>query len=327
MNIWKNLITINNLPKSIYIGTDCSGIEAPLYTLNMLNISFIHLFSSENDNKCLEYIKNNYKPKYLYKSIFEKNYSLLKKFDLDIYICGFPCQSFSIAGKKLGLNDERGNIFYECLKTIKLLKPKVFILENVKNLKSHDKGNTFNIIMMELNNLQHYYIYYDILNTKDYGIPQNRPRIYIIGILKNIKHSNHYLFPSPIHLNIESNNLFELFLEDIQQESQLTLNQSRILNQRMINKLLDDNYIVNVGVSVNGNFGSAMLNICPCLLASHRYYYLTKYKRFLTKKEWSHFQGFNVNNYVFSFKQIGNSMSVNVLAFIFMSIFNLISFH
>jgi len=322
MNHWKNYIKIKKIQEPIMIGTDCSGIESPLYTLKEINIPFIHLFSSENDKKCIEYIKNNYNPKYLYNSIFEKDYLMLQNYNLDIYISGFPCQSFSIAGKKLGLNDDRGNIFFECLKTIKLLQPKIFILENVKNLKSHDKGNTFKIIMSNLNNLNCYYIYHEILNTKNYGIPQNRPRIYIIGILKKIQNSNSFQFPLPIVSNV----LFESFLDlNIKKESQLTINQSKILHLRMTEKSMNDNYIVNVGVSVNGNFGSAMLNTCPCLLASHRYYYLTKYKRFLTKQEWSHFQGFNID-YEFSFKQIGNSMSVNVLAFLFMSIFNIISF-
>jgi len=98
----------------------------------------------------------------------------------DIITAGFPCQPFSIAGMQKGFNDERSNVFWKILSIIKNKSPKIVILENVKNLQSHDNGETFKIIIENLKKLN-YYIHYSILNTsKITGIPQNRERIYIV---------------------------------------------------------------------------------------------------------------------------------------------------
>lgn len=107
--------------------------------------------------------------------------------DIDLYICGFPCQPFSMAGERKGTEDSRGTIFYECLKVIRNKKPNYFILENVKGLITIDKGNTFKEILQSLKNLKIYNVEWKVLNTKDYGIPQNRERIFIIGIKKSLK--------------------------------------------------------------------------------------------------------------------------------------------
>ena len=99
----------------------------------------------------------------------------------DILTAGFPCQPFSIAGMKKGFDDERSNVFWKILSIIKSNSPNIIILENVKNLKTHDNNKTFKIIIENLENLN-YHIKYSIINTsKITGIPQNRERIYIIG--------------------------------------------------------------------------------------------------------------------------------------------------
>ncbi len=101
----------------------------------------------------------------------------------DILCGGFPCQPFSIAGNQEGFDDERSNVFWKILKILKFHKPKVVILENVKNLTSHDKGKTFQVIREKLEELQ-YHIKYKVLNTSNItGIPQNRERIYIVCFL------------------------------------------------------------------------------------------------------------------------------------------------
>lgn len=103
--------------------------------------------------------------------------------DFDMLIAGFPCQAFSLAGKQKGFNDTRGTIFFDIARILKEKKPKYFLLENVKNLISHDKGNTFRVIINNLLELG-YQVRWDVLNSKDFGVPQNRERIYIRGILK-----------------------------------------------------------------------------------------------------------------------------------------------
>ena len=113
--------------------------------------------------------------------------------DHDILLAGWPCQSFSIAGRKEGLNDPRGKLFYEIANILKEKKPYAFLLENVWYLKSHDKGKTFNTIMKVLKDDLKYYVYYDVLNAKYYGVPQNRSRLFIVGFKEPIE----FKFPSP----------------------------------------------------------------------------------------------------------------------------------
>lgn len=106
----------------------------------------------------------------------------------DILLAGFPCQAFSIAGYQKGFEDERGNIFFQLARVIRDKKPKVIFIENVKNLVSHDGGNTFRVIQETLEEYG-YHIKHMVLNACEYGnIPQNRERIYIIGFLNK----NHY---------------------------------------------------------------------------------------------------------------------------------------
>lgn len=100
--------------------------------------------------------------------------------DIDLIMGGFPCQTFSIAGKRKGFEDMRGTMCFEMARIIKKIKPKYFLFENVEGLLSHDKGKTIRIILEEFGKLG-YEITMDCLNAKDYGIPQNRSRIYCIG--------------------------------------------------------------------------------------------------------------------------------------------------
>jgi DNA (cytosine-5)-methyltransferase 1 len=191
----------------IRIGTDCSGIEAPVEALKQLGISFEHSFSCEKDKYALQSIKANYKPEKIYTDITKRKHGLLP--DIDIYVCGFPCQPFSLMGNKMGTEDSRSNIMYQCIKVIKKKLPKVFILENVKNFKFIEKGKPFNYLISELKKVKNknkelaYNVYFDILNTKDYGIPQNRERLFIVGFLKK----QSFEFPKPISLEITMQDL------------------------------------------------------------------------------------------------------------------------
>lgn len=119
--------------------------------------------------------------------------------DIDILTSGFPCQAFSIAGYRKGFADDRGNLFFETLRVIRNKKPRAFLLENVKNLVSHDGGKTFRIIKDALIQ-EGYYLRYQVLNSMEFGnIPQNRERIYIVGFL-NKEECDKFYFPEPIEL-------------------------------------------------------------------------------------------------------------------------------
>ncbi len=114
--------------------------------------------------------------------------------DFDVLLGGFPCQAFSIIGKREGFNNETcGTLFFEIERILKSKKPKAFMLENVRNLTAHDNGNTFRIIKSHLEALG-YNVHAKVLNALDYGVPQKRERIIIVGFLQNVFFS----FPDPI---------------------------------------------------------------------------------------------------------------------------------
>lgn len=120
----------------------------------------------------------------------------------DICLAGFPCQAFSLAGQRKGFDDDykglsRGTLFFDVVRICHLHKPKVIFCENVKGLTNHDKGQTFKVILGALEELG-YRVYYKVLNSKDYGVPQNRERIYIVAFREDIN-SEGFQFPEPVN--------------------------------------------------------------------------------------------------------------------------------
>ena len=121
--------------------------------------------------------------------------------DFDILLAGFPCQPFSQAGLKKGFADTRGTMFFEIERIIKDKRPKAFLLENVKQLRTHDKGRTLETILTHLKDLN-YSVFYQILRAADFGVPQNRERIYIVGFDTsqfNIPEGYSFKYPSPTY--------------------------------------------------------------------------------------------------------------------------------
>ncbi|WP_323707275.1 DNA (cytosine-5-)-methyltransferase [Mammaliicoccus vitulinus] len=130
----------------------------------------------------------------------------------DVLIAGFPCQPFSTMGKKLGFDDERGTLFFTIEKIIKLhkKKPKILVLENVKNLLTHDNGRTYekmNSILTELG----YRVYTNVIDAKEYGLPQTRRRVFLVCFLEKEFSGiiNEYEFPKPIPLNNKVQDLLD----------------------------------------------------------------------------------------------------------------------
>lgn len=129
--------------------------------------------------------------------------------DHDILIAGFPCQAFSQAGKQLGFEDTRGTLFFDIARILKEKRPKSFLLENVKNLVRHDKGKTFKVIKNTLLELG-YSVHHKVLRARDFGVPQNRERIYIVGFDKNqISNYDSFKFPKPTYEPTKLGNILE----------------------------------------------------------------------------------------------------------------------
>lgn len=141
--------------------------------------------------------------------------------DFDVLLGGFPCQPFSSAGLKKGFADTRGTLFFEIERILKEKRPKAFLLENVKQLQSHDKGRTLTVILNHIDALD-YYVKYEILRAGDFGVPQNRERTYIVGFDKkyfDISDNYDFKFPTPTY---EKTRLGDILEADVDERYTLT---------------------------------------------------------------------------------------------------------
>ena len=305
------------------VGTDCSGIEAPIIALQNLNISFDHEFSCDCDIHVQNTIKANFKPKILYDNIFNRDISNIP--DIDLYIAGFPCQPFSTINQhREGFNEinKKGIIFFECLKILQHKNPNYFIFENVIGLLTHNKKKTFGVIQAELNKLP-YTVSYLIFNPTDFNIPQDRRRLYMIGIHNSLNKSVNFT------TNISLNRTIRDFFDDTtigNKHALLRPKKLKILENKIIEKKINetDDWIINLNTS-GGPFATAKKDICPCIITTSFMYYITSLQRFLTINELMKLQGFPsdfkiVVPKIQAFKQCGNSMCIPILEFIFKQI-------
>lgn len=240
----------------------------------------------------------------------------------DILCAGFPCQPFSIGGHRKGFCDTRGTLFFEIERILKAKKPKMFLLENVKGLTNHDKGRTFKVIKESLWDLG-YSIFYQVLNSKDYGVPQNRERIFIVGFRKNVKS---FKFPLPIENKTNINDLLEKNVKNHELSGIASEHLKNHYDDFLKNKKVNDDYPIfateirpsRCSIRNDGN--------SPCLTAKmgtggNNVPVLVRENRKLTVRECLRLQGFPEDykikdNYSQSYKQIGNSVTVPVVTLI-----------
>jgi DNA (cytosine-5)-methyltransferase 1 len=306
------------------VGTDCSGIEAPIAALRQLKIPHRHMWSSDIDKYVIQSIKANYEPEILFGDpdgpypngdITQRDHSKLP--NIDLYVAGFPCQPFSVAGKQEGFNDQRGNVFWSCLDVIETKRPKYFILENVKGILWNDKkskkdkyGRTWNTILDALGGLKKhgYKVEWKVLNTRDYGVPQNRERVFIIG--SRIK-TKPFKCPEPVkmddlkdYIDWEDTKTFDL------------KSQKRYNYIKGCLKLNPGALVIDLAYSGYGSRASN--NYVPCLNTVGALWCIPL-ERYVNIKELLKLQGFTSNfKQVCSTKQLkkqlGNSMSSNVIS-------------
>lgn len=183
-----------NHSEILEVGSDFSGIGAFEQALIKLGLNYKTIFSCDMDKYSKKsYIENYGEPDYFPENVYNRK---IPKKPLDIYMTSPPCQSFSLAGNRKGEDDKRGILFYNSHEFIQKNNPRYFIFENVKGLLSDNKGKTFqrwidmlggksvngNPVLFSHKDSVPYHIYYKVLNAKHYGIPQNRERIFIIGV-------------------------------------------------------------------------------------------------------------------------------------------------
>lgn len=170
----------------------CSGAGG--LSQGFINNGFKPLLLNDIDKYCVETLKLNHPTIPIIKDSMV-NIDCSKYKDVDILMGGIPCQSFSHAGKRGGINDKRGELILHFIKMVDKIEPKIFLIENVKGLLTHNNGITLKYIISEFNKLNKYNIKYKLLNSNDFLVPQNRERLIIVGVNKKIKKT--YNFPKP----------------------------------------------------------------------------------------------------------------------------------
>lgn len=193
--------------RTIRLATSFSGIGAIEYAIRRLGLKSKIVFAGDIDANCKKSYFANYdiKEEHWHTDIHEFDATSYKG-KVDLFVGGAPCQAFSIVGEQLGFEDTRGTLFREFARVVKECQPKVFIFENVQGLFKHDQGRTWEVIYNTFKNYCGYDIHYQLLNARDYGIPQTRERLYCIGFRKK----THFKFPAPIPLKYR---MYD-FLED-----------------------------------------------------------------------------------------------------------------
>lgn len=200
---------INNKSNGLTAVSLFSGIGG--IDLGFKNAGFNIIWANDFDKDAVKTYKENVDSNIIQGDI---NENLDKIPSHDVLLAGFPCQPFSMMGSQKGFSDERGTLFFTIEKILRRHKPKIIVLENVKNLITHDKGRTFEKMKNILENDLGYSINAEILNTIDYGLPQTRRRVFIVGFLKTEFNTekNKFIYPSPLPLEKTT---FDLLDDDV----------------------------------------------------------------------------------------------------------------
>ena len=219
------------------VGSDFSGVGAFEQALRRLNFNYKTIFACDMDKYARQtYIENYGEPDYFPKNVYDRE---IPEESLDIYMTSPPCQTFSLAGKRKAEDDKRGILFYNSLEFIKKNKPKIFIFENVKGLLSADNGKVFqnwlqllgnkingNTILFPHEDSANYSVYWQVLNSKDYGVPQNRERVFIVGF----REDREFTFPKKEYLKLKLKDILDNKVDD-----------KYFLSEENVNKLLEYN--------------------------------------------------------------------------------------
>lgn len=208
----------------IKVGSDFSGVGAFNQALIRLGVEYKEVFACDMDKFARETFIHNYgKPEYYPTNVYDRD---IPSESLDIYMTSPPCQAFSLAGKRLGKEDKRGILFFNSHELIQVNKPKFFIFENVKGLLSDDGGRTFQEwvnmlggksvngvpVLFPYDESVPYHLYWQVLNAKHHGVPQNRERVFLIGIRDDT--DNRFQFPREEHLTKRLKDVLEYEVDE-----------------------------------------------------------------------------------------------------------------
>lgn len=236
----------------IKVGSDFSGVGAFNQALRRLGVEYQEIFACDWDKYARQTFIHNYgEPKYYPTNVYDRD---IPSESLDIYMTSPPCQAFSLAGKRLGKDDKRGILFFNSLEFIQVNKPRYFIFENVKGLLSDDGGKTFSEwvnllggksvnglpVLFPYDDSVPYHLYWKVLNAKNYGVPQNRERVFLIGIRDDS--DNTFRFPAEEHLTKRLKDVLEDDVDDKYFLSEAAINKclKSQANENMLDKDIPD---------------------------------------------------------------------------------------
>ena len=289
----------------IKLGTSFSGMETPYWALKQLSIhskfKIKHCFGIECLAPCRRFIAQNI-PGHGALHEDAETVSVKKLGTVDIYVAGFPCQSFSMAGKMLGAKDPRGKLFFHCEEHIRLHSPRAYILENVAALVRCKKFEaTYKHITRALKELP-YHVCVSVLNTADHGVPQNRERVFFCGI-RNDCLCGDFKFPEPVEC-VPLKAFLSTHKADFKR-TDLPFTKTHLRNlTKCVQEALDSDEInlqkdtLVIDLNTGKNMGSRWcINKLPCITKSRgqtRGYYLLNHKlgRMTTIDELLRLQGF-----------------------------------
>ncbi len=296
------------------------------FRLAMQNLGGKCIFTSEWDKEAQRTYRANF-GEVPFGDITKKQTKDFVPDGFDVLCAGFPCQAFSIAGKRGGFEDTRGTLFFDVAEIIKSKKPKAIFLENVKGLRNHDKGKTLATILNVLREDLNYYVPEpQIMNAKNFGVPQNRERIFIVGFRKDLGISQ-FKYPEPI----DDNPVLEDVLEENVVSTKYYLS-STYLNTLKNHKARHASKGNGFGYEIIPNDGIANAIVCGGMGRERNLVYddrITDYNpvtkitgevnrdgiRKMTPREWARLQGFPDTFLIpvadaSAYKQFGNSVAV-----------------
>jgi DNA (cytosine-5)-methyltransferase 1 len=234
----------------IKVGSDFSGVGAFDQSLIKLGIEYKTIFACDMDKYARQTFIHNYgEPEYYPTNVYDRK---IPSESLDIYMTSPPCQAFSLAGKRLGKDDKRGILFFNSHEFIQVNKPRYFIFENVKGLLSDDGGKTFQEwvnmlggksvngvpVLFPYDESVPYHLYWKVLNAKHHGVPQNRERVFLIGIRDDI--DNDFQFPKEEYLSKRLKDVLEDGVDD-----------KYFLSEKMLNFVLNTNFQESKPIDIN----------------------------------------------------------------------------
>jgi DNA-cytosine methyltransferase len=304
----------------ITIGTECSGIEAPIVALRRMGVRHKHLYSTECNESAKVWSAYNFSPLQCHEDMLTRDAAKLPC--VDIYVCGIPCQDFSI------MNQRRGKVRCEevvdaVLDAIMTSLPKSFVIENVPSFWKHETGRRMQACLQEK-----YDIFTSVLSPHEFGCPQSRKRLYVVGVKMGLAQTK-FEWPSPVKLEKKCTDILTNDLSTQELES------CRVRDKYYSKKLEEWKFetetrrivsLSSYALTMHRKRATNDTTVSPCLLASHPGLYVPHLDRLLHPVEMLALQGFtgcirppSLSNSVIR-RLVGNAMSVDVLMHVFFSL-------